>query len=65
MKVKATYKSIPFNPDIPKIGYSKTVDVPDDMDMKRLEMFAIEDTMEGYKFDTLKKIKEQPNDITI
>lgn len=57
MKVKAHWKSInPFQPDISQLGYTKTIEVPDDTDMKELEEFAKNNSKEGYKFDKLEKL---------
>jgi hypothetical protein len=64
MKIKAYWKPIirnPFIPDINRIprGCTKTVEVPDDMDLKEVENFAKADTQEGYVFD---KIEVMPDD---
>lgn len=59
MKIKAHWKSKnPFNPDIDRLAYTKTVEVPDDTDMDVLKQFAVEDTKPGYKFVMLEKIDE-------
>lgn len=51
MKVKAIWRSKnPFHPDIDRLSYSKTVEVPDDTDMDELKKFAIEDSLDGYFF---------------
>lgn len=51
MKVKAIWRSKnPFHPDIDRLSYSKTVEVPDDTDMDELKKFAIEDSKDGYVF---------------
>ena len=60
MKVKAYWKSKnPFIPDVEKLGYSKTVEVPDDTDLEQLKEFAIQDSMEGYFFDRLEIIEQE------
>ena len=57
MKVKAYWKSKnPFIPDPTKLEYSKTIKVQNDMDLKELEDFAKEDSMEGYSFDRLEVV---------
>ena len=57
MKVRAHWKSInPFIPDIDQLGYTKTVDVPDDTDMKFLEEAAKQDSRNGYRFDKIEII---------
>ncbi|MAX23413.1 MAG: hypothetical protein CMJ19_02820 [Phycisphaeraceae bacterium] len=62
MKVKATWKSKnPFHPDISQLGYTKTVDVPDDTDLEELKQYAISDTRNGYLFDKLEVIIPQNN----
>lgn len=59
MKVKAFWKSInPFIPDINQLGYSKTIEVADDIDLKVVEQLAIEDSRSGYKFDRLEIVSE-------
>lgn len=58
MKVKAHWKSInPFHPDISRLSYTKTVEVPAGTDLGVLEDFARKDTIEGYRFDRLEEIK--------
>ncbi len=59
MKIKATYKNLnPFHPDINRLGYSKTVEVPDDTNMDQLKQAAIEDTRNGFRFDKIEKLKK-------
>lgn len=54
MKIRAYWKSKnPFNPDISQLVYTKTVEVPNDSNLKVLEKFAIEDTQPGYVFDKI------------
>jgi hypothetical protein len=63
MKVRAYWKSInPFHPDIDQLSYSKTVDVPDDTDLKVLEDFAKEDSRNGYRFDRLEILQTSESD---
>lgn len=58
MKVKAYWKSInPFRINIDELGYTKTVEVPNDTDLKVLEDFAKEDSKNGYRFDKLEVIE--------
>ena len=58
MKIRARWKNKnPFG-EIDRLSYTKTVEVPDDTDLKILEQFAKEDTLEGYQFD---KIEVLPN----
>lgn len=58
MKVIAYWKSInPFHPDISRLSYTKTVEVPDGTALGALEDFAREDTKEGYRFDRLEVIQ--------
>ena len=57
MRVKAIYRSDnPFEPRIEDLGYSKTIEVSDDIDIKWLEKMAKEDTKEGYYFEKLEKL---------
>lgn len=57
MEIKATWKSKnPFIPDVTELGYTKTVKVPDDTDIKVLEDFAKEDTLDGYVFEKIEII---------
>lgn len=58
MKVMAYWKSInPFHPDISRLSYTITFEVPDGTDLGVLEDFARKDTIEGYRFDRLEEIK--------
>lgn len=66
MKVKARFVKKGFNPFTPLITahiraleknvYTKTVDVPDDTDMKWLETMAKNDATEGFEFVKLEII---------
>ena len=54
MKVKATWISInPFIPDFDQLGYSKTIDIPDNSNLEEIERFARKDSINGYRFDKL------------
>lgn len=54
MKIKAHWKSInPFHPDPNQLGYTKTIEVSDDMDLTEIEQFAKDDTITGYKFSKI------------
>lgn len=58
MKVKAYWKSInPFHPDPNQLGYTKTVDVPDDTILDELKDFAEADSRSGYVFDKFEVLK--------
>ncbi len=60
MKVKAYWKSTnPFIPNVDLLGYSKTVDVPDNTDMGQLKEFAISDSRDGYVFEKFEIIEEK------
>jgi len=60
MKVKAYWKSKnPFHPDINQLGYTKTVEVPDNTDLKDMEQFAKDDSRNGYRFDKIEVV--EPN----
>lgn len=59
MKIKAYWKSLnPFNPDIDKLGYAKTIYVPDDTDLKEIEQFAKDDSKNGYRFDKIEVLED-------
>lgn len=59
MKVKATWRNKnPFEPNIDRLSYTKTVEVPDDTDMDVLKEFAITDSKQGYVFIKFEKIDE-------
>jgi hypothetical protein len=63
MKIKAYWKPIirnPFIPDVNRIptGYTKTVEVPDDMELKEVEDFAKMDTQKGYEFDKIEIVDD-------
>lgn len=57
MKIKAFWKSNnPFIPDPTALVYTKTVEVPDNTDLKKLEEFAKSDTLPGYHFDKIERV---------
>ena len=64
MKVKATWRkknANPFVPDVERLRdttYSKTVEVPDDVDMEILKKFAEEDSATGYELSSIKKVDD-------
>ena len=59
MKVRAKYTaSNPFHPDVTRLTYTKTVEVPDDTDWEQLKQFAIDDTLPGYRFTGLIKMPD-------
>ena len=56
-KIRAYWKNKnPFIPDINQLIYTKTIEVPDDIDMEQLKIFAIEDSKQGYIFDKFEVI---------
>jgi hypothetical protein len=62
MKLRAVYFLIDGNPFLPRIEdylsqfkYIETDEMPEDVDMKQMEKFAMEKTPDGYRFVRIEK----------